>query len=68
MSVSSLRNHPRLTVATVLLVAVASLAAWQRTDAVGQESADKTNPAALDMPTCCPRLSTTPPKLPCPAW
>jgi serine protease Do len=48
MSVSSLRNHPRLTVATVLLVAVASLAAWQRTDAVGQESADKPNPAALE--------------------
>jgi serine protease Do len=48
MSVSSLRNHPRLTLATILLVAVASLAAWQRTDAVGQESADKANPAALE--------------------
>src|SRR5262249_50560008 len=46
MSVS-LRKHPRLTVAAILLAAVASLAAWQRTNAVGQESADKPNPAAL---------------------
>ncbi len=48
MSVAPLRKHPRLALATALLVAVASLAAWQRSDAVGQESEKAPNPAALE--------------------
>jgi serine protease Do len=48
MSVAPLRKHPRLAVATALLVAVVSLAAWQRTSAVGQESETAPNPAALE--------------------
>jgi serine protease Do len=47
MSVAPLRKHPRIAVAAALLIALGSIAALERTGAIGQEAAKEPNPAAL---------------------